>query len=219
MEKELKMSVEAAYLEFEKEPMDAYYKSWLTGYFSRMRVKKVINELGDIKGKKVLDVGCEAGYVSIKLLKKGADVVPFDVCEPALEKFRENLKSIGREDIKPFKAFAQKIPLKNESVDAVVCTEVIEHMPQLDKCIAEMSRVTKKGGKAVITFPNEALRKKIYPLVKVFGINTDVEKDVTLFSYAKEEIISKLENHFKIMKAYSIPRLFPMTNIMVCEKE
>jgi 2-polyprenyl-3-methyl-5-hydroxy-6-metoxy-1,4-benzoquinol methylase len=218
MDNDLKKSVKAAYLEFEKEPMDAYYSSRLAGYFSRLRVKKIIQELGDIKGKKVLDVGCEAGYVSLKLLDKGAEVIAFDVCEPALNKFKEKLKRIGREDVKPFLAFAQSIPLKKESVDAVVCSEVIEHMPQLDRCIAEIASVTKKNGKVVVTFPNEGLRKLVYPVVKKFGINTDVEKDVTLFKYSKKEIIGKLRKHLKIVKSYSIPKLFPMTNIIVCEK-
>ncbi len=218
MDEDIEKSVKAAYIEYEKEPMDSYYSSRLAGYFSRLRVKKVIKELGYIKGKRVLDIGCEAGYVSLQLLKNGAEPVPFDVCEPALEKFKEKLKKIGREDIRPFKAFCQDIPLEKASVDAVVCTEVIEHMPQLDKSIAEMARVIRKGGTVVITFPNEGIRKLIYPVVKRFGINTDVEKEVTLFEYSKKEIVSKLGRHFRIKKSYSMPKLLPLTHIVVCEK-
>ena len=207
-------SINAAYLEFEKEPMDDYYTNFFVGYFSRLRVKKVLKELGYIKDKKVLDVGCEAGYVSLKLMERGAQVIPFDICVPAIQKF----KSKAHTKIPPFVAIAQQMPLKPETVDAIVATEVIEHMPDVEKVFEEMHRVLKKQGILVITFPNEGLRKKVYWLVKLFGIDTDVEKDVTLFEYSKEQIVQKLKKYFKIRKTYTIPRIFALTNLMVVEK-
>ena len=76
----------------------------------------------------------------------------------------------------------------------------------------------KPDAKLIITFPNESLRKKVYPIAKLLGINTDVEEEVTLFKYTKQEIISKLEKHFSVLKAYTIPKLFPLTHIIVCKK-
>ncbi len=216
MDKEINESIKAAYLEFEKEPMDGYYKNPIAGYPSRLRVKRILKELGAIKDKRVLDVGCEAGYVSMKIARKGAYVYAFDVCMPALEKFRK--KAAGIKNITIFKALAQKIPVKSNTIDAVVCTEVIEHMPQLEKVFSELNRVMKDEAQLIITFPNESLRKRIYPIANLFGINTNVEKDVTLFEYTKQEITNKLKKHFKILKIYTIPKLFPLTNIIVCKK-
>src|SRR3989344_5768409 len=130
-------SINAAYLEFEKEPMDDYYTNFFAGYFSRLRVKKVLKELGYIKDKKVLDVGCEAGYVSLKLMENGAQVIPFDICVPAIHKFKRKAHT----KIPTFVAIAQQMPLKPETVDAVIATEVIEHMPEVEKVFEEMHRV------------------------------------------------------------------------------
>ncbi len=41
----------------------------------------------------------------------------------------------------------------NESVDIIICTEVLEHTPHPDKAVAEMRRVLKKGGWIFLTSP------------------------------------------------------------------
>lgn len=211
MDKELKRSIEAAYLEFKEEPMDDYYSRLVAGYIPRLRVNKILKELGNIRNKRVLDVGCEAGYVALKLMKKGARVIGIDVCEPALKKYVRRTKRSG------LLATAHKMPFKDKVFDGVVASEVIEHMPHLDFAFKEMKRVTKPSGKIIITFPNEGLRKKIYPAVKLFGINVDVEKDVTLFDYEFEDIVRKCKKYFRIKKKYSIPFWFPLTRMLVCE--
>ncbi len=211
MDKELKRSIEAACLEFKEEPMDAYYSSWLAGYIPRLRVNKILKELGIIKNKEILDIGCEAGFVSSKLMKKGADVVGIDVCEPALKKYFKRTAKL------PLLALAHKMPFKDNVFDGVVASEVIEHMPDIDSVFAEIKRVLKPKGKIIITFPNEGLRRKIYPIVKLFGINADVEKEVTLFDYTFADIVNKCKKHFRIKKKYSIPFWFPLTRVLVCE--
>ena len=215
---ELGHSIEAACLEFEQEPMDDYYKKRIVGYPSRLRVSRIIRELGDIRGKKILDAGCEAGYVSLRLHEKGAVVIPFDICLPAIRDFQKKLGSRNIGSIKPLYALAHSIPLRDNSVDGIVCTEVIEHMPDLDAVFGEFRRVLRPGGKIVVTFPNERLRKLLYPIARLAGVNTDVEKDVTLFSYSLSDIKSRLGRHFRISGAYSLPWYFPVTRLVVCRK-
>ncbi len=220
MDQQLKNSLKAAELEFKKEPMDSYYNNFLAGYPSRLRVKKILKELGSINNKKVLDIGCEAGYVSLKILeKKPSAIYAIDICEEALEEFKKKLKNKRFDtEIIIKKAFMQNLPFKDNFFDAVVCTEVIEHAPQLEKSLEEVKRVLKKGGKFIVTFPNEKLRKKVYFIVKLMGINTDVEKDVTLFEYSLKEIVNKLGKHFAVKKVYTIPKFFPLTHFIICNK-
>lgn len=46
-----------------------------------------------------------------------------------------------------------RIPIKNNSFDNVLCSEVLEHVLDPDLCIKELSRVLKKGGKLILTAP------------------------------------------------------------------
>jgi len=46
-----------------------------------------------------------------------------------------------------------EIPVPDESFDVVLCTEVIEHVPEPIKAIEEMARVLKKGGRLLLTAP------------------------------------------------------------------
>ena len=44
-----------------------------------------------------------------------------------------------------------KIPVKNNSFDAIMCIEVFEHIPEPVKAIKEFARILKSGGKLIIT--------------------------------------------------------------------
>lgn len=217
---ELKNSFKAAEKEFKEEPMKQFYENRIAGYPSRLRVKKILKELGNIKGKKVIDIGCEAGYISLKILEKQpSDLYAIDIIEDALKEFKKKLINKEYEtNLVIKKAPLQKIPFQENFFDIAVCTEVIEHAPNIIKGFDEMARVLKKGGLLFLTFPNEKLRKKVYPIVKLLGVNTDIEKEVTLFEYNPKDIIKILKKNFIIKKFDRLPWFFPITNFIVCEK-
>jgi len=48
---------------------------------------------------------------------------------------------------------AEAIPLPDSSVDSVLCTQVLEHVPHPWKALSEMHRVLRPGGLALVTVP------------------------------------------------------------------
>lgn len=46
-----------------------------------------------------------------------------------------------------------RLPLKNESVDTLICTGVLEHVPQPGDAVAELYRVLKPGGRLFVETP------------------------------------------------------------------
>jgi SAM-dependent methyltransferase len=46
-----------------------------------------------------------------------------------------------------------KIPLTNDSLDVIICTEVLEHVSDTYKAFKELSRLIKPGGVIIITVP------------------------------------------------------------------
>ncbi len=49
---------------------------------------------------------------------------------------------------------AQKLPFASESFDTVFCSQVLEHVPEPWKALAEMRRVLKPGGHLILTVPH-----------------------------------------------------------------
>lgn len=45
------------------------------------------------------------------------------------------------------------IPVPDDSFDAVICTEVLEHVPHPDQAVRELARVLKPGGRLALTAP------------------------------------------------------------------
>lgn len=209
---------QAARLEFRKEPMADYYNHWLVGIPSRLRVKRIFKELGNISGKKLLDIGCEAGHITLQLAQKGAQVTGIDLIAEPIKALRRLLKTQApkiRKRIKLQVADATKLPFSANNFDIILATEVIEHITQLNRFVIGAAKVLKPDGILLITFPNENLRQKLYPLVSFFGINADVEHQVTLKNYRSEAIIKLFSKKFRLVKHYTFPWWLPITNLMV----
>ena len=84
----------------------------------------------------LLDVGCgEKSYLKLFAghIKR---YVGFDILSSIPEKRKEV----------DFYANALNIPCGKESIDSVLCIQVIEHIPEPEKVFAEIARVLKPGG-------------------------------------------------------------------------
>jgi ubiquinone biosynthesis O-methyltransferase len=212
---------QAARLEFNHEPMADYYDHGLIGIPSRLRVKQIFKELGNLRAKKLLDVGCEAGYITIRLAQKGALVTAIDLIEEPIKALRQSLRlqpMAIRNRIKLRVTDATQMPFNKPVFDIVLATEVIEHITQLERFVAGADKVLKPGGKLLITFPNENLRQKLYPIVSLFGIKAEVEDQVTLKNYRVENIIKLFTKRFSLIKFYRLPWFLPITNLMLFKK-
>lgn len=164
--------------------------------------------LKPIKYKRVYEIGCGEGYVSnyINNIKKIDKYTATDVSEKVIEKAKGMFNNIE------FKTDSiYDISLLDNSVDLVVCCEVLEHIEDVPKALNEIFRVTKKY--VLLSVPNEPIWRVCNVLrgkyLKDFGntpghINHWNEKEF-------KKIISK---HAKIIKCY---KPFPWTMIL-CKK-
>lgn len=208
---------QAARLMYAIDSMDEYYKRDLLGIPSRIRVKKILQELKNVKGKKVLDVGCEAGFITMKMAERGALVTGVDLIQEPLEKFKQILTTRPklRKRIKLKLANANKLPFTDHQFDVVIAAEVIEHMSKLTGFVKGAHLALKPTGRLIITFPNEGLREKFYPILTVMGINANIEPQVTIKSYQPEEVVKIFGKKFDLKKHYRLPWWMPITHLMV----
>jgi SAM-dependent methyltransferase len=69
---------------------------------------------------------------------------------------------------------AMALPFQNEVFDTVLCTEVLEHIPNPNIALQEMHRVTRKGGVLLLTVPlSEQLHEEPYDFYRFtkYGLN------------------------------------------------
>jgi 2-polyprenyl-6-hydroxyphenyl methylase/3-demethylubiquinone-9 3-methyltransferase len=96
-------------------------------------------------GQTVLDLGCGGGFMSEALAKRGAKVIGVDVSRGAIGIAKRHAASGGLA-IRYLVASGEDLPLRDASVDCVVCVDVLEHVRSLDQVLDEIRRVLQPGG-------------------------------------------------------------------------
>jgi SAM-dependent methyltransferase len=102
-----------------------------------------------------LDVGCGGGrYLMRFLVPRSASVVgvEYDDSHVRLARFRViRARLAGRVNI--YRASAEELPLEDRSVDFVLCTQVLEHLPNPERGVREIARTLRPGGRAILSIP------------------------------------------------------------------
>ncbi len=108
--------------------------------------------LGNVKGKRVLEIGCGGGQCSIAFAKQGAKCTGLDLSSEQL-KHAEELAKRNSVLVKFRKHDIQKLRgLKSNHYDIVFSAYALQYVPDLTKCFKETFRVLKKGGLFVFSF-------------------------------------------------------------------
>jgi len=111
----------------------------------------VIKQLGDLTGKKVLELGCGAGEGSVYFATKGADAVATDISSGMVEVVHRVAAKYGVQ-VQAHRMTAEKIEYPDQSFDVVYGNGVLHHV-DFHKAVQEASRVLRPGGKAVFIEP------------------------------------------------------------------
>ena len=146
----------------------ARYVTW--EYFSRQRL--VASGVLAARGRpasRVLDVGCGSGALSIGLSEgAGVDVVSMDILPARIEAVharRSSRTPAATARMRVLQANAEALPFRGGSFDAVVATEVLEHLDDPRRLFQEASRILRPKGRFLLTTPNrEALLYRILHL-------------------------------------------------------
>jgi SAM-dependent methyltransferase len=111
----------------------------------------ILERVGNLRGQAVVvDLGCSTGYLLEDLRKAHPDVmlIGVDLVASGLLKAHALIPSA-----RLVQADACELPLADESVDAVLSANLLEHVPDDRRALAEIRRVMRPGAQAAIVVP------------------------------------------------------------------
>ncbi len=134
-------------------------------------------------GKRVLDAGCGAGYGASRLAASARFVVGIDNAQEALEIARRRYSC---PQIELVRGDCRALPFPAASFDLVIAFEVMEHLKDWEKLLAEARRVLAAGGELILSTPNRLYYSESRAAPNPFHVHE--------FDY--DELSSALSRHF-----------------------
>jgi SAM-dependent methyltransferase len=100
--------------------------------------------------KRVVDVGCGDGYLDFLLERRGHTAIAVDLSASRLAKARQGVAG----ELRIVQASCYALPLAAQSCDAVVYSEVLEHLDAPDEALAGAYPVLRPGGRLLLSVPH-----------------------------------------------------------------
>lgn len=129
------------------------YRRWRASALGRItediESRLVLTALGDVEGRRVLDLGCGDGAYSAAVVECGAQVVGADLSREMLRSARARIKPATRDAIF-VRADMNALPFADRSFDAVLAVTVLCFAEDLVPPVHEIHRVLAPGGRLVL---------------------------------------------------------------------
>lgn len=119
----------------------------------RMAIRKLLPKRMD----KFADIGGGYGRLANEYLKRAHKVIIFDYSKSELKQAKE----IYGDKVETRAGDIHKLPFKDGELDGLMMVRVTHHLKHMDKAMAELYRVLKPGGVAVIEVANKRTLPKI----------------------------------------------------------
>lgn len=119
---------------------------------SRRQARLLADALGAVPGQLVVDVGCGDGSAAqvARPILAGHRIVGVDWSHDALRRARSRMGHVVRGELD------RGLPFADGCADAVLFSEVIEHLVDPDHALEELRRVLRPGGHLMLSTPNLA---------------------------------------------------------------
>ena len=112
--------------------------------------EKVLPYLGELKGKRIMDIGAGSGYFSVKLAAQGAQVIAAEVNEEFLAHINERIAQEGLKNIETRKIPYDAPGLEKGEVDMVLIVNTYHHIEDRAAYFAKVKNGTTADGELVV---------------------------------------------------------------------
>ena len=153
---------------------DSQYDNFLTNLYQEIRKETYKEDIGqngwltadeqDVfiswlsldSTQNLLDIACGSGGPTLRIADKtGCSVVGIDIHEQGIEAANKQKDSMGLADRASFNIAdgSTSLPFENETFDALICIDAINHLPNRENVFKEWIRVLKPKGRLLFTDP------------------------------------------------------------------
>lgn len=130
-----------------------------------LRRQFILQHMGEVFEKNIIDVGCGGGILAESLAKLGANVTGIDMGEEPLNIAKLHALETGTK-VTYEKITAEQKALDNfEFFDAVTCMEMLEHVPDPSSIVQACANMVKPGGFVFFSTLNKTMRSYLLAIV------------------------------------------------------
>lgn len=145
------------------------YDESLSPSHNAIEVRAIVSALRPTRGETVIDLGAGTGRLTLPLARRGAKVVAVDLSLRSLEINRQKCEEAGLGDqVVHVMADACHLPIRTSSIEKLGSGMLLEHITpaqERKRCVEEIHRVLRPGGRMAITAYNYSwsLRRRRAP--------------------------------------------------------
>jgi 2-polyprenyl-3-methyl-5-hydroxy-6-metoxy-1,4-benzoquinol methylase len=129
----------------------AHIRPWMNPFKFPWIMDRIEREAGALAGKHLLEIGCGMGFDSVEFLKRGVRVTATDLTPTAVALARTHFEL---ESLSPVAVQVENVldlSFDDETFDAAWANGVLHHTGDPKQAVAEVHRVLKPGGRAIIS--------------------------------------------------------------------
>ncbi|MBI4671569.1 MAG: class I SAM-dependent methyltransferase [Chloroflexi bacterium] len=158
----------------------AHYDTSSDGAHARSLYPYLLEKLGPLSYRALLDVGCGTGEILAQITaRENVTLAGIDLSANMIAAAKQKLGE--RADLRV--GDAENLPWSNDSFDVIICLDSFHHYPNPRKVLAEMLRVTKANGRLILGDlwtppPVRQFMNLILPLTKGGDVRVYSEKEI-----------------------------------------
>lgn len=138
--------------------------NFINGHYER---PAMVHLAGDVRGHRILDVGCGSGPLTAALAAQGATVTGFDSSAAMIELARRRL---GQDANVQVANLGQPLPFTDRSFDDVVASLILHYLRDWTTPLSELRRVLKPGGRLIASVHHPIVYKILHPDADYFAV-------------------------------------------------
>ena len=169
----------------------------------RDKVLALLSVLGDVNGKRCLDLGSDNGVVSLLLRQQGGTWASGDLTPETVEAIR----SLVETDVHLVEE--TKLPFGDREFDVVVVADMVEHVGNEAAFVSEVARVLKPGGRLIVNTPHA--RETALRRLRLRLGQTDEKHGHLRPGYTRESLGALLREAFVVGESKTYTKAFSET--------